>query len=1568
MVAPSPDPTEGQPIAPKQSITSTSKMFSPEGELADVPTENLDKATKQGFKLAVHMTSPEGELALLHPNKAGPALAQGFKVGPPAQQPKDTQYLPKVKPATDEAKYPGKSSTDLPVDYSHPHFGNTEGGDTPGDLLVQGLQASRDRLVQKGGDVGAKVGTKVADTALNPGGSIPDDKLPPWEQKTRKVVRGVAAGTGRFVGGTVADPMTYGAFLLGGPTGRVAKTAISATFGVQAAKSASDTAGQLGEVWDRDDVSLEDKVSLGTESVMSALTSAGMLKHAGKIAITRSSPLLDQVPEEAKDALVMSVNRRISLGERAKGKAVQLLAGDSGSARPTTPAEGRASHAEVADHAADQGIELTPAQASQSKSLTAIQAVGERSLVGAKPLHDVLERQRGQVANAIQGYQSRVGNEYAPDAESVGEHLKSQATDKLQALKDKAQTDYQAFKDQTGGLGFDVDLDPVVQKYKTELQKQGEVLKNVPEQFAAPIRNLLEKVADIKSDLPQPEATPKVRMDTAQQLRSYYLEIARDRSGNIPSRVNRLAGQVAADLDEAMQQSAGPQADTWRRANATWKQLQETYNDKGSPLTKLISEADPQKITASVVAKGRFGGNSRTIKLMKVQGFDLSPVRQQVVSDLAQAGFKLSNGGNGLGGYQLPFLKEVFEPAQLDELLKLGRIVRATKFELNPSGTSNVLEALKQLSSVAKSKSPSLLGAGVGFGLGGPAGAALGAVGTEALAPALAAKFSSNPRNVARSLGRAPNPLLNSDVPEFLRSRILTGKDAPPVTAAADDTGLPMHGSGAASAEELGRNEKFWRIKRNGQLSYQGVQPDANLQDGEALVAVKPNGNMRVQDSRMGLGEQGVLDKYGAKVRQAANVPGPQDPDVTAAKSIQDAGLVDVDKRNGGEDVQRFSHPTKGTMFQVEDPNHPGKTMVKYGSALQTPESARQLMDAKLAEFDQAPSIDESNAKLRALKPEVTARATEEPISEKQPVFYSNLERTVQQKLPAKFSGDQALATLRNAGVKADELSVAEPFLKGQSQVSKSAFLDHVQANGLKVQDVWKVGEPAEEPSVLDLDDLEEQHQVRNDFLDGTRTKDETIVELARLGLADNTREAERLLSNRAHGLAELIEQQEQDLQRENDNEDGPRYSEHQLPGGENYRELLLQKLQGTILPKVGDNVSVSGKSGVVDKIKVFGSAYGPNRETSYYQVRFPTGAAKYVLATDLDNQQVPYQSSHWDEPNVLGHLRMNDRTDVHGKKTLFLEELQSDWHQQGRKHGYQEAAPMTDDDQKRLDQLSRLSFEERKDQQVQGEYENLLSREPGSDETLNKVPDAPFKKDWHELLLKRALREAAEGGYDQLAWTPGDVQNERYDLSTKIDDIRYFKDAHGNFHLDVNPISKSRFQLGPLTPEKLADHVGKDLASKMIQDGGLTSKVLKGDDLKIGGAGMRGFYDKLVPDFLNRYGKKWGVKVGSTGVPTDTLYPAEIGGMWIPSYKNTAKFVEPNSSLRFKTKAEAQRWIDTSEEKYIKQTIPIIPLTPKMRQDLLKGQPISDLKLPTKLPMQQRALSPRSEVQLPWA
>ncbi len=70
---------------------------------------------------------------------------------------------------------------------------------------------------------------------------------------------------------------------------------------------------------------------------------------------------------------------------------------------------------------------------------------------------------------------------------------------------------------------------------------------------------------------------------------------------------------------------------------------------------------------------------------------------------------------------------------------------------------------------------------------------------------------------------------------------------------------------------------------------------------------------------------------------------------------------------------------------------------------------------------------------------------------------------------------------------------------------------------------------------------------------------------------------------------------------------------------------------------------------------------------------------------------------------------------------------------------------------------------------------------------------------------------------------------------------------------------------------DELDDIVGKEIADKIrtqieypknFDDRG-KSVELSGLDLKVGGEGMKGFYDQILPKFLDKYAKKWDAKVG---------------------------------------------------------------------------------------------------------
>ena len=60
-------------------------------------------------------------------------------------------------------------------------------------------------------------------------------------------------------------------------------------------------------------------------------------------------------------------------------------------------------------------------------------------------------------------------------------------------------------------------------------------------------------------------------------------------------------------------------------------------------------------------------------------------------------------------------------------------------------------------------------------------------------------------------------------------------------------------------------------------------------------------------------------------------------------------------------------------------------------------------------------------------------------------------------------------------------------------------------------------------------------------------------------------------------------------------------------------------------------------------------------------------------------------------------------------------------------------------------------------------------------------VPDAPFKKNWEEMALKRLIHHAAEKGYHGIVVTPGAEQADRYSLAKHIDSIMLVPNPYPN-------------------------------------------------------------------------------------------------------------------------------------------------------------------------------------------
>ena len=283
------------------------------------------------------------------------------------------------------------------------------------------------------------------------------------------------------------------------------------------------------------------------------------------------------------------------------------------------------------------------------------------------------------------------------------------------------------------------------------------------------------------------------------------------------------------------------------------------------------------------------------------------------------------------------------------------------------------------------------------------------------------------------------------------------------------------------------------------------------------------------------------------------------------------------------------------------------------------------------------------------------------------------------------------------------------------------------------------------------------------------------------------------------------------------------------------------------------------------------------------------------------------FRHSHWDEPNVLLHIRFNERTDRSGNRVLFLEEVQSDWHQRGREVGYvgdlvkeyksYDETPtwllrriLINEDMGNQEQYEGMNRDGllraaiRQDKEIGGDSGPVNSEgqpwmlyhyDAGNRETMrsemNQPPSAPFKKTWPALAFKHVLDFAVSRGMHRIAWTTGDQQNDRWDLSKHVTSISYKANEDTDpvmYHISAHGRGRA---LGTvfddwMDAEELRETVGVEIAQKIINDEGTPNppnsiqadySQLRDTDLRVGGEPMRAFYDKMFPNMVGKYIKK---------------------------------------------------------------------------------------------------------------
>ena len=455
--------------------------------------------------------------------------------------------------------------------------------------------------------------------------------------------------------------------------------------------------------------------------------------------------------------------------------------------------------------------------------------------------------------------------------------------------------------------------------------------------------------------------------------------------------------------------------------------------------------------------------------------------------------------------------------------------------------------------------------------------------------------------------------------------------------------------------------------------------------------------------------------------------------------------------------------------------------------------------------------------------------------------FYSVLEKTVDEKVGGKIDSVSLAKMLEKNGVKNDELewSGLKELMDSKDKVTKEEIENTIKDNRLVIEKV-----ESEETDISEFVNMfdEEDRKLVTKMIN---EKDDNLTNGNYEKEWDYLHEKynEKLDLNEIHDLSIDIK-------------DKTEYSKYKLDFGQNYRELLFRSdLQGSglketqtrieeILKRQEELKKISNGKEIPDEFKEEWKSIWKEKEDLINK--------KKELEGYGDNQ---YHSGHWEESNILVFTRVDDRV-IDDKKTLFVEELQSDWHQAGRKSGYAKDADISE--VKKFFGFEDKQWNEFSKDTQDGYIEEMKEHHAYKG---NGVPDAPFKKNWSELGIKRLIQEAVEKDYDKLAWTTGKQQAKRYSLEKKVDLIVYNK-ANGTIQGTYQ--GDDVFFKSVASDEEIAAIMGKDLTKKLIDPKSSTREnlyVLQGDELEFGGDGMKAFYDKIVPNTVKKLFKKYKVK-----------------------------------------------------------------------------------------------------------
>ena len=526
------------------------------------------------------------------------------------------------------------------------------------------------------------------------------------------------------------------------------------------------------------------------------------------------------------------------------------------------------------------------------------------------------------------------------------------------------------------------------------------------------------------------------------------------------------------------------------------------------------------------------------------------------------------------------------------------------------------------------------------------------------------------------------------------------------------------------------------------------------------------------------------------------------------------------------------------------------------------------------------------------------------------PTFYSLMAKVVDGLKQDKFGAASLVSTLTNRGVKAEEIkwSGIEEWLNGKKSVTKAELQEFIAGSMLQIEEevLDNKDRPYTEDQQKRLDEYEaKRDEIAKRLADEWKkiTGEEFPIRNTSAGLESAVSNA-IIDANKDHKDASfegrLLKKLRKDLDKviENNDDFGFDSRKDALRSIHRHRRDFISYYEMSTNDKAVivkycnalnayNELSNRFSDEDTDRLRAIARETDPwNRkimevkhEHNEEEAKFMTKWREYSLKGGKNYREVlfripdsSYSNSamygHWEgRRGVLAHARIQDMDTPNGKM-LFIDEIQSDWHNQGHKEGYRKKDEKTDFMLRKESDAAYKEFyttvEKMLEDNANWEDDNavyyahpvvvaemfegneshfeqygfteeqretirsMVAEEAARQEALktapkhDTAPDAPFKDTYHEYVLKRLLRMAAEEGYDSVGWTPAATQMDRW-----------------------NPNRKTNAQMG-ITDAKNHDAVAFEEA-------------------------YRNLYDRRSKKFLENLGDKWGATVGKTTLDNGT-------------------------------------------------------------------------------------------------